>query len=892
MGLEVKALVAKLNKVNRRALEGAAQLCVSQTHFNVEIEHLLMRLVELPDGEVRRILRNYDVEVATVEAELTAAMAKLQRGNGRTPALSPHVPVLLEEAWLLSSVLLESPTIRSGAILLALLERDVLRSLVTESCPILLRLPRDKMRQDLRELVRGSAEDEKAPRQPARLADEGGAPAAAYGGGAPAGASAALDQFTVDLTAEARAGKIDPIKGRDGEIRQIIDILMRRRQNNPILTGEAGVGKTAVVEGLALRIAAGDVPPPLRAVSIRALDLGLLQAGAGVKGEFENRLKSVIAEAAGAAHPVVLFIDEAHTLIGAGGPAGQGDAANLLKPALARGEVRTIAATTWSEYKKYFEKDPALARRFQVVKVAEPDEPTAEVMLRALAPKLETHHKVRILDEAVSAAVRLSHRYITGRLLPDKAVSVLDTACARVAVGRAATPPSLEAADRLSRQLSDEIGQLERELRLGHDHGERIAALQRDLEAAGAEFVRLERQWQDERTLTDEILGVLGEIEQLGMEGVAGAALAAQRTRLERLRERLSVMQGETPMVPLWVDAKVVASVISGWTGIPVGSMMRDEIAMMLDLEARMGERVVGQPQALAAVARRIRTYRANLGEPSKPVGVFLLVGPSGIGKTETGATLAELLYGGERNLIVINMSEYQEPHSVASLKGSPPGYVGYGTGGVLTEAVRRNPYSVLLLDEVEKAHPDVMDLFYQVFDKGTLEDGEGVEVDFKNTIILLTSNLGSECILELCQAPAEPPATEAVVEALRPILLRQFKPALLARLVVVPYYPLGDDVIRRIVGLKLAKLRQRMREQHRAELVFADRVAAAIAARCIEVDSGARNIEHILTNGIMPRLSEEILARMVSAEPFDLVRVDADADGGFTYDFALAAKS
>jgi type VI secretion system protein VasG len=860
MSLEVKALVAKLDKPTRRAMEEAAQLCVAQTHFNIEVEHLLLRLIDQADGEIRRILRYYEIDIPAVEAELVAASGKFARGNGRTPGLSPQILSLLEEAWLLSSVLLEGRSIRAGAVLLAVFDDDAIRAVLEESCPILMALPLDDLRRNLKELIGAPlATDEAKP-----LRKTAAAPAAEATG-------SALAQYTLDLTGAARDGKIDPIRGRDGEVRQLVDILMRRRQNNPILTGEAGVGKTAIVEGLALRIAAGDVPPPLAEVIIRVLDIGALQAGAGVRGEFENRLKSVIAEAAGSVKPVILFIDEAHMLIGAGGSAGQGDAANLLKPALARGELRTIAATTWAEYKKYFEKDPALARRFQVVHVGEPDEVGAALMLRGLVPTLEAHHKVRILDEAVLAAVRLSSRYIPGRQLPDKAISVLDTASARVAVGQSTTPGPIEALERRRRLIDEEILLLEREARFGNDHGKRIAALQAEAETVAAERQELDARWQEEKRCCREIL------EKLDGEG-AGSA------EIQRLRQTLADVQGEQPLVPLWVDGAAIAEIVAGWTGIPVGSMMQDEIRAMLDLESHMAARLVGQPQALAAIARRVKTYRANLGEPGKPVGVFLLVGPSGVGKTETAVTLAELLYGGERNMITINMSEYQEAHTVAGLKGSPPGYVGYGAGGVLTEAVRHNPYSIVLLDEVEKAHPDVLNLFYQVFDKGMLEDGEGIEVDFRNTIILLTSNAGAEIIQRLCPPDIERPEAEGVVEAIRPELLRHFKAAWLARTVVIPYYPLTDDIIRRIVGLKLGKLQKRLAENYQAELSFSEDVAELVARRCMEGQNGARNIDHLLTGTLMPALSSEVLERVARREDFNRIEVTLDADGQFAY--------
>jgi len=665
------------------------------------------------------------------------------------------------------------------------------------------------------------------------------------------------------------------------------DILMRRRQNNPILTGEAGVGKTAVVEGLAQRIAEGAVPPALRDVSIRVLDIGLLQAGAGMRGEFEERLKSVIAEVTSSPKPIILFIDEAHTIIGAGGAAGQGDAANLLKPALARGEMRTIAATTWAEYKRYIEKDPALARRFQVVRVAEPPEDVAMVMVRGLVPKLEKHHAVRIQESAVEAAVRLSARYLSGRQLPDKAISLIDTACARVAMAQTAVPVVVEAARHRLHLLRDEQALLQREEATGLDHGTRIADLETACAAIIADLADQEQRWQDE-------LGMVGRIHEMIdslQEGPAASTLdgAAALDDLRREQAALNSHQGDEPMVPVCVDAKVIGEVVSGWTGIPLGRMLRDEMVTVLNLERDMGQRLVGQPQALAAIAERIRIYRADMGEPQKPVGVFLLLGPSGVGKTETALTLADLLYGGERNMVTINMSEYQEPHTVAKLKGAPPGYVGFGSGGVLTEAVRRNPYCVLLLDEVEKAHPDVMDLFYQVFDKGVMEDGEGVEVSFRNCLILLTSNLGDQVLMDACRNGR--PESEQAVEMIRPVLVKRFAPAFLGRLTVVPYFPLNDELIREIVRLKLAHVAARLKDRHRAELVLEEGLGGALAARCLEMDSGARAVEHIVSHTLLPELSARILNHMARGEQFERIHVGMGEDGSLHYDFDLAQR-
>ncbi|HRJ90205.1 MAG TPA: type VI secretion system ATPase TssH, partial [Pyrinomonadaceae bacterium] len=753
----------------------------------------------------------------------------------------------------------------------------------------------------------------------------GGAPVAS---GVP-GKTKALDQYTEDLTAKAAAGKIDPVLGRDFEVRQIVDILTRRRQNNPILTGEAGVGKTAVVEGFALRISQGDVPDPLKNVSVRSLDLGLLQAGAGIKGEFEQRLKGVIDEVKASPQPIIMFIDEAHTMIGAGGAAGQNDAANLLKPALARGELRTIAATTWAEYKKYFEKDAALARRFQVVKIEEPDEPKAIAMMRGIADKMEGHHNVRILDEAIVECVKLSHRYITGRQLPDKSVSVLDTACAKVAIGQGATPASVEDATRRIQNLTSEIDSLEREMVTGAEHEDRLTELKASRAETEDELAKLTEQWNKEKELVEQIRNIRTKLEMSRHEGKladlvaasgdasssasaaaataetdstvgdetggAAAATAPEATKpidteflkgeLKRLNAELKDVQGENPLMQPVVTGQSVAEVISGWTGIPIGKMVADEINAVLNLSSTLRERVLGQDHALEAISQRIRTARAGLTDPKRPIGVFLLVGTSGVGKTETALALAESLYGGERNLISINMSEYQEAHTVSSLKGSPPGYVGYGEGGVLTEAVRKKPYSVVLLDEVEKAHPDVMELFFQVFDKGVLEDGEGREIDFKNCIILLTSNVGTDTIMKLCADPDTMPDPDGIVEAIKPELNAAFKPALLGRLVTVPYYPISDEIMRLIIRLQLGKIKNRIADNHGAQFSYDESVIETVAKRCTDVDSGARNVYNILTGTLLPEMSGEVLSRMASGEGLKRVHVSIGEGESFTYE-------
>jgi type VI secretion system protein VasG len=851
MSNELRSLIGKLNPLCKRALETAAALCVGRTHYNVDVEHLLLQLLDMPEMDAGAILHYYGVDSGELARELNGAMERFDRGNSRTPAMSPQILLLLREGWLYSSLMLDSPAIRSGGLLMALFENDTLRTTIHESCPVLSKISRESLRETLRDLCRETAEETAAP----SAASAGSAAAGTAAPSGPPPPTTALDRYTVDLTAEARAGKIDPIRGRDSEIRQVIDILTRRRQNNPILVGDAGVGKTAVAEGFALRVAAGDVPEPLKNIALRILDLGLLQAGAGVKGEFEERLKSVINEVKSSVKPVILFIDEAHTLIGAGGQAGQGDAANLLKPALARGELRTIAATTWSEYKKYFEKDPALTRRFQLVRVDEPDETAALDMLRGITPHLEKHHGVRILDEAVRSAVGLSNRYLAERKLPDKAIGVLDTAAARVALAQEGTPAAVEDLDRRIR-----IGEAELTV------GKPTEQLETEIAALRVERDALRERCAQERELVRAIRAAEKD----------GKGEATDK------RGELDALQGLEPMVPIAVDERVVASVISGWTGIPVGRMMADEIRSVMTLKERMSERIVGQPQALETICRRISTSRAGLEDPSKPKGVFLLVGPTGVGKTETALTLAELLYGGERNLISFNMSEFQEAHSVATLKGAPPGYVGYGKGGVLTEAVRRKPWSAVLLDEIEKAHPDVVDLFYQVFDKGTLEDGEGVPVDFKHTVIILTSNAASEVILEACgNGSVAKRDTDSIVDLLRPELLRHFRPALLARLVIVPYYPLRKREIARILDLKLASVRKRVRENHNAELTYDPALADSLAARC-KPESGAREIDQILTQTLLPELSTRILELMGRGESFSKIHISVDEFGRF----------
>jgi type VI secretion system protein VasG len=955
MSNSLKTLISKLDATCRTAAERAASMTMARGHYEVDLEHLFLALLEQPQSDFALLCRRFEISPSALQQDLEAEIGRFKNGNTRTPVFSPHLPTLFEQAWLVASLDAHHRRIRSAHLLLALLTEPGLAQLADRGSKLFARFKLDELKHRLGELTVGSQEaaeaagDAAAAPADAGLVGAGGTPAA------PGGKTPALDQYTTNLTQRARDGHLDPVIGRDGEIRQAIDILMRRRQNNPILTGEAGVGKTAVVEGLALAIAAGDVPPPLQGVELHVLDMGLLQAGASVKGEFENRLKGVIDEVKRSPHPIILFIDEAHTMIGAGGQAGQNDAANLLKPALARGELRTVAATTWSEYKKYFEKDAALARRFQVVKIEEPTEPIAAAMLRGMVPLMEKHFGIRVLDEAITEAVRLSARYISGRQLPDKAVGVLDTACAKVALGQTAQPAAIEQRRKQLERLQAEQAALQREVAAGAPHADRLAELATEEAALRAELAELDKRYQAEQTLVAEIVRLRRELEaepavpaaasatvpaaETGeaSAGVAtaaavhagaaseGASLPAAKPRKssraavapkagartsatapatdtaaavtlspaqQALRDKqaeLAALQGESPLVPMQVDGHVVAEIVSAWTGIPLGKMVKDELRAVLELGAKLEQRVIGQPQALGAVAQRVRTARALLEDPNKPKGVFLFVGPSGVGKTETALALAEALYGGERKLITINMSEYQEAHSVSGLKGSPPGYVGYGEGGVLTEAVRRNPYSVVLLDEVEKAHPDVLELFFQVFDKGVMDDAEGREIDFRNCIVILTSNVGSSQIMQAClNKPAEElPAADELAEALRPVLYKHFKPAFLGRLKVVPYYPISDEVLAKIIRLKLERIAARVAANHQAGFAYDGKLVDAVLARCTEVDSGARNVDHILNGSLLPEIAEAVLTRMADGQALARIQVSASKSGDFKYSVA-----
>ncbi len=873
------ALFGKLNPLAYQAVESATTFCKLRGNPYVEPVHWLQQILQQPDSDLHRIVRRFELDSARLARDFTTALDRLPGGASSVSDLSVHLEEMMQEAWLYASLMFASSQVRTGHLLIAMLRTSNLRGLLYDISPEFKKVKLETLTDDFAAITAGSPEEKLRATDGTDLS----APAPATEGEAPAiisGKQQALARYSVDLTEKARNGEIDPVVGRDEEIRQIIDILMRRRQNNPLLTGEAGVGKTAVVEGFALRIAAGDVPPALGNVSLRALDIGLLQAGAGVRGEFENRLRQVIEEVQHSEQPIILFIDEAHTLIGAGGAAGTGDAANLLKPALARGTLRTIAATTWGEYKKHIEKDPALTRRFQVIQVAEPDELKAALMLRGIAPVLERHHGVWVLDRALEEAVRLSRRYIPDRQLPDKAVSVLDTACARVAVSQHAVPAPVEDSRRRIEALERELAIAQKEAAAGFGGDERIARIEADLAVERQRLEDLENRWQAEKSQVDRILELRAQLRNTDADTDRDALLQ----ELERCQAKLAEIQGDDPLVLPATDDQAVASVIADWTGIPVGRMVRDEIEAVLKLADTLRRRVLGQDHALDAIAKRIQTARAKLDNPNKPIGVFLLAGPSGVGKTETALALAEALYGGEENLITINMSEFQEAHTVSTLKGAPPGYVGYGEGGILTEAVRRRPYSVVLLDEIEKAHPDVHEIFFQVFDKGWMEDAEGRYIDFRNTVILLTTNAGTERIMALCQDPELMPEPDAVAKALRDPLLKVFPPALLGRLVVIPYYPLSDDLLRDIIRLQLARIQKRIEENHGVTLSYDEAVVDLVLSRCQEVESGARMVDAILTHTLLPEVSRIFLERMMEGQKPTPVHVKVD-EGHFIYE-------
>lgn len=894
---DIKRLLKKLNEYTTRSLEAAAGFCITRTHYEVSIEHLLIKFLEDGSGDIPRILDHFNIEKGKVWEELNRTLEGFRTGNAGKPGFSPTLLELIESALIAVTVHHEQDRIRSGAILEVLMDMDSFQ--LGEYMDTLAEVPRDEFRRDFINIVAGSVEDSQARTVISR--ERGRTEILPQQEG-----ETALERFTIDITGRARDGQIDPARGRDQEMRQIIDILSRRRQNNPILVGEAGVGKTHVAEGLALRIAQEDVPDSLKEVEIRGLDVGLLEAGAGVKGEFENRLKSVISEVKESPKPIVLFIDEAHLLTGAGGSAGSSDAANLLKPELARGELRTIASTTWSEYKRYIEKDPALARRFQMVRIDEPSEDNACVMLRAVRGNFETHHGIQISNEAVKASVKLAARYISGRQLPDKAVSLMDTAAARVKMEHTAKPAKLDDVERFVQNLDIEIAAIRRDIDLGVISGDGyLAELEDKRSAAIEERDALSERWVEESELVHKINSLqqqlAEEMEKLRAEeekkseteeSEEGADVSSLQdsvsdlqSQVSGLKSELSEIQGDDPLVHVDVDESIAAQVVSDWTGIPMGNMLRDEADTLLNLENTMEEQILGQSHAIKEVADIVRASKAGIGNPESPIGVFLFVGPSGIGKTECARVLADLLFGGERFMITINMSEYQESHTVSQLKGAPPGYVGYGEGGILTEAVRQRPYSVVVLDEVEKAHRDVLNLFYQVFDKGFMRDGEGREIDFKNTVIIMTGNLGWETIFQMCSGEEMPTADE-VVEAVTPELQRHFGVALLARCKVVPFLPLDTGTMKGIVKLKLDRIGKRLRESHNMGFEYSEDMITRIADRCTQIEAGARNIDYIIDKNILPDISAALLSHLAEETMPERLMLTIDESGDFQYQF------
>lgn len=905
------ALFGTLNPLCYRAIESSTVVCKLRGNPYVELAHWLYQLLQLQDSDLIRIIRHFEIDAAILVRDITATLDRLPCGSTSITDLSSQIEETVERAWVFGTLMFGESQVRSGHLVVGMLKTAGLRHALLSLSPQLQRIKLEVLSDDFSELLRESPEAHMAATG-GLLVGAGAAPGEVSGALAPAamGKQDALRLYTVDLTEQARSGKFDPIVGRDEEIRQMVDILMRRRQNNPLLTGESGVGKTAVVEGLAQRIARGDVPPSLKDVTLRSLDIGLLQAGASMKGEFEQRLRAVIDEVQASTRPIILFIDETHTLVGAGGAAGTGDAANLLKPALARGTLRTIGATTFAEYKKYIEKDPALTRRFQPVQIDEPSEERAIQMMRGVASTMERHHQVQILDEALEAAVKLSHRYIVARQLPDKSISLLDTACARVAVSLHATPAAVDDGRKRVEALQTELRIIGSERAIGIDIARRETEITLQLEVELSRLAELETRWRAERVLVDELLALRAEL-RVGMRPVedtgscleaaadvvihesvqADAAVESEAERavlikrLQSVQDSLIALQGETPLILATVDYQAIASVVGDWTGIPVGRMGKNEMEAVLKLASLLNQRIIGQEHAMEMIAKRVRTSRAGLDNPNKPVGVFMLAGTSGVGKTETALALAEALYGGEQNLIAINMSEFQEAHTVSTLKGAPPGYVGYGEGGVLTEAVRRKPYSVVLLDEIEKAHPDVHEIFFQVFDKGSMEDGEGRFIDFKNTLILLTTNVGSDLIAGLCQNPEAIPEPEIIAKALREPLLQIFPPALLGRLVTIPYYPLSDQMLGQIVRLQLNRIKQRVETRYKIPFEYSDDVTRLVVSRCSENESGGRMIDAILTNSMLPAISREFLMRMMGGETVERVQVAVE-DGDFGYVF------
>ncbi|MGO3119713.1 MAG: type VI secretion system ATPase TssH [Moraxellaceae bacterium] len=908
-------LFAKLNDSLYKSLESAFTYCRLRENSYVELVHWLHILVQKSDNDIDCIIRYFEIDASQLKQDILVAVESLPTGASSVADFSKHVEEAVEQSWTYTSLLFDSQKIRSAYLLYTLLKSSELSNILFRISKQFNKISADKLIDKLDTVLEASSE---SGLQDAPVASKEQLESSEQ---------TALAKYGSNLTQMAAAGKIDPIVGRDNEIRQIIDILMRRRQNNPILTGEAGVGKTAVVEALALKLASGDVPPTLKNVELILLDIGALKAGASVSGEFETRLRAVMEEVESSPTPIVLFIDEIHTLIGAGGAAGTGDAANLLKPALARGKLRTIGATTWAEYKKYFEKDPALTRRFQVINVEEPEEDEAIEMLRALGPSLESHHNVIILDEAIVSSVQLSHRYIPARMLPDKAIGLVDTACARVSLSQHSTPSRIEYINRKVLALETQKHNVEREMKLDYDQQDRLLEIDNEMVDLEAQLTELDAKWQEESRLVNALIEVRQQILNYGSEtetetetealelqpndeqtenidtsnnddivsandkpdidtlvevGAASASATDMSTLLETQKniiEQLKQQQNDDPLVSPLVDARAVANVVSDWTGIPVGKMMKDELQAILELSSTLSKRVIDQDHGMEAIARRVQTSRASLDDPNKPIGVFMLAGPSGVGKTETALALADSLYGGEHNVITINMSEYQEAHTVSTLKGAPPGYVGYGEGGVLTEAVRRKPYSVVLLDEVEKAHPDVHEIFFQVFDKGWMEDGEGRYIDFKNTIIILTSNVGTELIMDRCHNNAEVIDMETLQKELRAPMLQVFPAALLGRIQVIPYYPLNDTTLNKIVDLQLKRIVKRIKDNHGITLSYSDEILTLISARCSEVESGGRMIDAILTNTVLPKISKDLLTYIIDNKTIDSIHLATEDD-------------
>ena len=912
--ISLKALFGKMNSLCYKSAESATVFCKMRGNPHVDIIHFLHQVLQLQDSDLHRIIRHYELNPSKLAADLTATLDRLPRGASSLSGFSSDLEEAVERGWVYGSLLFNEGAVRTSHIVLGILKTKGLARALMAISEEFSRIKPDDLAANYEKIV-GESPESRLRASDGSAVGGGAVPGEASGALSPAqmGKEEALKRFCRDMTEEARSGKIDPIVGRDEETRQVVDILMRRRQNNPVLVGEAGVGKTAVAEGFAHRIIEGDVPPPLQGVRLLELDVSALQAGASMKGEFEQRLKQVIEEVQASTTPTILFIDEVHRLIGAGGQAGTGDAAQLLKPALARGLLRTIAATTWAEYKKHIEKDPALTRRFQTVLVDEPNEHRAILMMRKVAGIFEKHHRVQILDEAIEAAVRLSHRYIPARQLPDKSVSLLDTACARVAIAQHAVPAEVDDTRKRIAALETERDILMREEVVGMNHNDRLRSIEDTIGLETERLAKLEDSWKQEKGLIDRILAIREQLRgPTGAEPVEGTQSKAEkaaktavvteaertgagilspeertalRTELDGLKSQLAELQGDAPLILPDCDANAIAAVVADWTGIPVGRMVKNEIQAVLDLGETLNKRVIGQRHGLDAIAKRIQTSRASLDNPSKPIGVFMLAGPSGVGKTETALALAESLYGGEQNVITINMSEFQESHTVSTLKGAPPGYVGYGEGGILTEAVRRKPYSVVLLDEVEKAHTDVHEIFFQVFDKGQMEDGEGRLIDFKNTIILLTTNVGSDLIMNMCKDPDLMPAVEGLQKALREPMLKVFPAALLGRITVIPYFPLSQDMLREITRLQMKRIQRRISENHGAKFDFGDDVLDLIVSRCSELESGGRMIDAILTQTMLPEISSAFLHRMMEGAKIARVAVRVK-ESEFEYEF------